>query len=143
MVPILEHSNGKGLDIVLEEWATQKEERPSLPPGVLMPSVLTDNGDPNLPDDPIDVVFFLDSYHLLFHSKNLLDKIHQSLVQNGRVYILDRKANMPLSRREASHRKKIPPKMVEQEMTEAGFSLWFRGPRLAPDRFLLVFGKKP
>lgn len=26
-------------------------------------------------------------------------------------------------------------------MTEAGFYLWFRGPRPAPDRFLFVFGK--
>ena len=33
MIPILEHSDGKGLDIVLEEWVTQKEERPPLPPG--------------------------------------------------------------------------------------------------------------
>ena len=32
-------------------------------------------------------------------------------------------------------------KMLEQEMQEAGFSLWFRGPRLASDRFLMVFGK--
>jgi len=143
MVPILEHSKGEGLDIVLEEWATQKEERPPLPPGVLLPSVLTNNGDPNLSDKPIDVVFFLDSYHLLFHSKNLLDKIHQKLVRNGRVYVLDRKANMPLSRREASHHRKISPKTVEREMKEAGFTLWFRGPRLARDRFLLVFGKKP
>lgn len=143
MVPILERSSGEGLDIVLEEWATQKEERPPLPPGVLMPSVLTQNGDPNLPDESIDVVFFLDSYHLLFHSKNLLAKIHQKLAPTGRVYVLDRKADTPLSRREASHQKKIPPKTVEREMTEAGFSLWFRGPRLARDRFLLVFGKKP
>jgi SAM-dependent methyltransferase len=143
MVPILEHSNGEGLDIVLEEWATQKDERPPLPPGVLLPSVLTNNGDPNLPDKPIDVVFFLDSHHLLFHGKTLLEKIHQKLTPNGRIYVLDRKANMPLSRRQASHRRKIPPRMVEQEMAEAGFSLWFRGPRLARDRFLLVFGKKP
>ena len=142
MVPILERSSGEGLDIILEEWATQKEERPPLPPGVLMPSVLTYNGDPNLPDEPIDVVFFLDSYHLLFHSKNLLNKIHRNLAPTGRVYILDRKANAQLSRRQTSHRRKISPKTVEQEMTEAGFSLWFRGPKLARDRFLLVFGKK-
>ena len=143
MVPILERSSGEGLDIVLEEWATQKEERPSLPPGVLLPSALTHNGDPNLPDELADVVFFLDSYHLLFHSKNLLAKIHQNLAPTGRVYVLDRKANTPLSRRETSHRRKIPPDTVEQEMTEAGFSLWFRGPRVTRDRFLLVFGKKP
>ena len=143
MVPILDHSNGKGLDIVLEEWATQKEERPPLPPGVLMPSVLTKNGDPNLGDDSIDVVFFLDSYHLLFHGKNLLANIHQKLAPNGRVYVLDRKANTEMSRRDASHRRKILPETIRREMAEAGFSLWFRGPRLARDRFLLVFGKKP
>jgi len=143
MVPILEHSSSEGLDIVLEEWATQKEERPSLPPGILLPSVLTHNGDPNLGDESIDVVFFLDSYHLLFHSRSLLAKIHKNLVPTGRVYVLDRKARKLLSRREASHHRKILPKTVEQEMAEAGFTLWFRGPRLARDRFLLVFGKKP
>lgn len=143
MVPILERSSGEGLDVVLEEWATQKEERPPLPPGVLMPSVLTQNGDPNLGDESIDVVFFLDSYHLLFHGRSLLAKIHKNLEPTGRIYVLDRKAREPLSRREASHQRKIQPKTVEQEMTEAGFSLCFRGPRLDRDRFLLVFGKKP
>ena len=143
MAPILKHSSGEGLDIVLEEWATQKEERPSLPTGVSLPSVLTQNGDPNLGDKPIDAVFFLDSYHLLFHGKNLLAKIHQKLMPTGRVYVLDRRAKKLLSRREASHRREILPKTVEQEMTEAGFSLWFRGPRVARDRFLLVFGKAP
>lgn len=142
MVPILEHSRGKGLDVVLEEWATQKDERPPLPPGVLLPSVLTHNGDLNLGDESIDVVFFLDSYHLLFHSRNLLANIHQNLAPTGRVYVLDRKTTKPLSRREASHHRKITPKTVEQEMTKAGFSLWFRGPRPTRDRFLLIFGKQ-
>jgi hypothetical protein len=35
----------------------------------------------------------------------------------------------------------IQPETVEREMSAAGYHLWFRGPRLAPDRFLLVFGK--
>jgi len=141
MVPILENSSGKGLEIVLEEWATQKEERPPLPSNVSLPSVLTKNGDPNLPIESIDVVFFLDSYHLLFHGKTLLAKIHEKLSPTGCVYVLDRKAKKPLSRREASHRRKIQTKIVKQEMDESGFFLWFRGPRPAHDRFLLVFGK--
>jgi predicted methyltransferase len=141
MVPILENSSGEGLDIVLEEWATQKEERPPLPPNVSLPSVLTESGDPHLEDEQIDVVFFLDSYHLLFHGKTLLAKIYEKLSPTGCVYVLDRKAEKPLSRREASHRRKIRPKAVKQEMAEAGFFLWFRGPRPARDRFLLVFGK--
>jgi len=141
MAPILENSSGEGLEIVLEEWATQKEERPQLPSNVSLPSVLTENGDPNLAIESIDVVFFLDSYHLLFHGKTLLAKIYEKLSPTGCLYILDRKAQKPLSRREASHRKKIQPRAVKQEMAEAGFFLWFRGPRPARDRFLLVFGK--
>ena len=125
----------------MEEWTTQKDERPPLPPDVSLPCVLTKDGDPNLPDKPVDVVFFLDSYHLLFHSKTLLEKIHERLIPGGCIYVLDRRANELLCRREASHRRKIHPRTVKMEMAQAGFSLWFRGPRLASDRFLLVFGK--
>ena len=142
MDPILDHSDGKGLDIVLEEWATQKEERPHPLPETDLPSVLTKNGDPNLSDEPIDVVFFLDSYHLLFHGKTLLAELQKKLAPTGRIYVLDRKSGRQLSRREASHQRRIHPRMVEREMAEAGFSVWFRGPRLARDRFLLVFGKQ-
>ena len=138
---ILKNSSGQGLEIVLEEWATQKEERPPLPANVSFPSVLTTSGDPQLGPEPIDVVFFLDSYHLLFHGKTLLSKLHDKLSPTGCIYVLDREARKPFSRREASHRKMIPPETVEREMAEAGFLLRSRGPRLAPDRFLLVFGK--
>lgn len=139
--PILERSSGQGLEIVLEEWATQRDERPPLPAHVSFPSVLTDNGDPHFDAEPVDVVFFLDSYHLLFHGKTLLAKIHERLLPTGCVYVLDREAKKPLSRREASHRRRIDPETVKREMAAAGFSLWCEGPRPSPDRFLLVFGK--
>jgi len=139
--PILRHSSGPGIDIVLEEWATQKDERPPLPENVSLPSVLTDNGDPHLESGQIDVVFFLDSYHLLFHGKVLLARIYEKLAPSGCICVLDRKAREPLPRREASHRREIRPETVKREMAEAGFFLWFRGPCLSPDRFLLVFGK--
>jgi hypothetical protein len=141
MAPILQRSSGEALEVVLEEWATQKEERPPLPANVSFPSVLTENGDPRLGSEPVDVVFFLDSYHLLFHGKTLLAKMHEKLTAPGHIYVLDRIADQPLSRREASHHRMIEPEMVKQEMTEAGFFLWFEGPELAPDRFLVVFGK--
>jgi len=143
IAPILENCTSQGIEIVLEEWATQKDERQPLPPGVSMPSVLTEQGDPHLPGGSIDAVFFLDSYHLLFHGETLLAKLGEKLLPTGCVYILDRRAKRPLSRREASHRRMIEPKTVTQEMTEAGFHLWSENPRPAPDRFLLVFGKTP
>jgi predicted methyltransferase len=142
LVPlILKHASGPGLEIVLEEWATQKDERPPLPDGLSLPSVLTEQGDPHLGPEPIDAVFFLDSFHLLFHGKTLLAKLHERLAPDGRVWVLDREAKEPLSRREASHRRQIEPAVVKQEMAAAGFVLQGELPRPAADRFLLVFGK--
>ena len=143
MASLLEGSSGKGLDIVLEEWATQKDERPSSPANVGLPSVLTEKGDPHFGPEPIDAVFFLDSFHLLFHGKTLLSKIHGTLSPTGFIYVLDRAPREQLTRREASHCRRIAAQTVEQEMKDAGFSLWFRGPQLSADRFLLVFGKTP
>jgi len=139
--PILQRPSGAGLEIVLEEWATQKDERPPLPAGVSLPAVLTDLGDPHLGPEPIDAVFFLDTYHLLFHGKTLLAKLHERLTPDSCVYVLDRAAKEPLSRRDASHRRQIDPATVKQELTAAGFVLQSEGPKPAADRFLLMFGK--
>jgi len=141
--PLLQCSAGQGLEIVLEEWASQKDERAPLPAGISLPSVLTDNGDPGMGDKPIDAVFFLDTYHLLFHGKTLLAKLHERLAPGGCVYIMDRQATRPLSRREASHCRQIGPDMVKQELIAAGFVLCREGPKPAADRFLLVFQKNP
>ncbi|MBM4090893.1 MAG: methyltransferase domain-containing protein, partial [Planctomycetes bacterium] len=70
IAPILKSVSGEGVDVVLEEWATQKDERPPLPEGLSLPAFLTQKGDPQLGPEPIDAVFFLDSYHLLFNGDN-------------------------------------------------------------------------
>jgi hypothetical protein len=139
--PILQRSAGAGVEIVLEEWATQKDERPPLPEGVSLPAVLTNLGDPQLGPEPIDAVFFLDTYHLLFHSTTLLAKLHERLTADGCVYILDRTATEPLSRRDASHRRQIDPQRVVHELTAAGFRVQSDLAHPAADRFLLVFRK--
>lgn len=142
MPAILERSSGAGIEIVLEEWATQKDERPPLPPGVALPAVLTDLGVADLGAEPLDAVFFLDTYHLLFHGPALLGRLHQQLVPGGCVYVLDREAKQDISsRREASHHRQIAAETVEQELAAAGFVLLSTAPRPAEDRFLLVFRK--
>ncbi len=135
---VLKHSRGAGIDIVLEEWATQKDERPPLPEGVEIPSVLTEKGDPHL-TEPVDVVFFLDTYHLLFHYETLLARLREKLADGGRIYVLDRRGPAGLSHREASHRRKIAPQLVQQEMRKAGFVLEKQLSAPAADRFLLRF----
>lgn len=139
--PLLKAMPCEAADIVLEEWATQKDERPLLPEGVTLPSTLTERGDPKLDEEPLDAVYFLDTYHLLFHGPALLAKLRERLAPSGRVYVLDRQAPEPIPHRQASHRRMIAPQTVKEEMREAGFTLLREMPRLADDRFLLVFTK--
>jgi len=141
IAPVLEASPCDAVDIVLEEWATQTDERPPLPENLTMPSVLTEKGDPGLGPEPLDAVFFLDTYHLLFHGPTLLAKLRLQLTDSGIVYVVDRQAPRTISHREASHRRMIAPQTVKEEMSQAGFALLRNGPRPAEDRFLLVFGK--
>ncbi len=141
LAPLLAAAPCAAVDIVLEEWATQKDERPDAPEGVELASVLTDKGDPALGPEPIDAVFFLDSYHLLFHGPVLLAQLRERLTDDGCIYVLDRAAAKEMTHREASHRRMIPPALVQQEMSAAGFSLLRESPRPAADRFLLVFAK--
>ena len=139
--PLLAAMPCEAVDIILEEWATQKEERPSLPTGVTLPSFLTEKGDPKLDERPLDAVYFLDTYHLLFHGPALLSQLHWRLTSSGRVYVMDRQTPKVIPHREASHRRMIALETVRQEMANAGFTLVEEKPKPTPDRFLLVFRK--
>jgi len=139
--PLLKAMPCEAVDIVLEEWATQKDERPPLPEGVALPSTLTEKGDPKLDEEPLDAVYFLDTYHLLFHGAELLAKLRERLAPSGRVYVVDRSSPQPIPHRQASHRRMIAPQTVKEEMREAGFTLLREMPRPTDDRFLLVFTK--
>jgi predicted methyltransferase len=141
MKPLLDATSCPAVDIVLEEWATQKDERPATPAGIELPTVLTEKGDPRLGPEPLDAVFFLDTYHLLFHGPTLLKQLQERLTSDGRVFVLDRAAEEDISHREASHRRRIPPELVQREMDEAGFKLLREIPVAGDDRFLLLFGK--
>ena len=139
--PIMKHATGPGVEVVLEEWATQKDERPKPPASASLPVVLTEKG--KIPEDSetTDAVFFLDTYHLLFHAETLLAAIHDRLAPSGHVFVLDRTAEAGLSRREASHQRKIPVETVKQEMAAAGFRFVSQEPAPAKDRMFLVFRK--
>ena len=106
-----------------------------------MPSVLTEKGDPHLGPEPMDAVYFLDTYHLLFHGPALFAQLRERLAASGRVYVLDRATSEPIPHRLASHRRMIAPETVKQEMAEAGFALLREAPKPSGDRILLVFGK--
>jgi len=141
IAPILQATSADAVDIILEEWATQKSERPATPGNLELPAALTEKGDPQLDSQPLDAVYFLDTYHLLFHGPKLLAQLRERLTEGGLVYVLDRPTDKEMSHREASHRRMIPPELVKQEMKEAGFQVCRTAPDITEDRFLLVFTK--
>ena len=136
--PIAEKYSMEAVDVVLEEWATQKDERPESPVDVKMTSVLTEKGEPELEGQSLAAVYFLDTYHLLFHGDVLLPALRERLTDGGRVFILDRKSDKVLSHREASHRRMIAPNTVEEEMSNYGFELDSSSTFSSP-RFLQVY----
>ena len=141
--PLLSDCKGEAVDIVLEEWATQKDERPGVPQGIQLESLLCEKGDPKLGPRELDAVYFLDTYHLLFHGDVLLPALYQRLTDDGRIFVLDRIADKELSHREASHRRMIAPATVQKEMDGYGFQLESTPPLPASSgRFLLTFRKR-
>ena len=140
--PLAKKCQGEAIDIVLEEWATRKDERPEAPEGVKLRSVLTEKGDPRLPDEELDAVYFLDTYHLLFHGGVLLPALRNRLKEDGRTFVLDRIAPEEIPHREASHRRMIAPETVKEEMSKFGFQLKSSTAASPTGRFLLVFGKR-
>ena len=141
IAPILKSAASSGVDIVLDEWATTKQERPMVPDGVAMTALMTNQGDLNLEAEQLAAVYFLDSYHLLFHGPKLLAELKQRLQPAGRVYILDRRAPQVIPHRLASHRRMIAVETVKREMDQAGFQFRSEGASTGPERFLLVFEK--
>lgn len=136
-------TSGETLDLILEEWATRRDEQPPTPEGLSLPSRVSRGGDPGLGLEPVDVVFFLDAYHRLFNAEVFLAAVRRALVPQGSVTILDRAAPEKLERRLASHRRMISSDDVVEEMEKAGFYLRARREVPVQDRFLLVFDKLP
>jgi predicted methyltransferase len=141
IAPILRSASCAAVDIVLEEWATRKDERPELPDGVSLPAVLTEQGDPKLGPEPLAAVYFLDTYHLLFHGPKMLAELSERLAPSGHVYILDREAPKVMPHRQASHRRMIAVQTVKKEMADAGFRVHSEGTPVGRQRFLLIFEK--
>ncbi|GAB6165962.1 hypothetical protein JCM19992_19620 [Thermostilla marina] len=135
---LVQDGKPKVVDIVLEEWATRKDERPPVPDGIEVQSVMTENGRVELAEDSLDAVFFLDSYCLLFHEQELLACLKSALKPNGRIYVMDRRGKFT-EHRLAAHHRAISPELVRKEMNSAGFQEIASPEPPAEDRFLLVF----
>jgi SAM-dependent methyltransferase len=92
---------------------------------------------PNLPE-VVDLVLVVDTYHHIDNRVTYFAKLRESLRLNGRVAIVDFKADTPEGP-PLEHR--IPPEKVIAELSAAGYSL-VAAHQFLPRQYFLVFEGK-
>jgi len=101
--------------------------------GVLVP-ILASAESANLPE-PVDLILVVDTYHHIDNRISYFSKLKASLLPNGRLAIVDFKADSPEGP-PPEHR--IPPEKVTSELEAAGYRLVGTHPFL-PRQYFLVF----
>ncbi len=93
------------------------------------------NADAANLSEPVDLILVVDTYHHIGHRKHYFAKLKSSLKPNGRLVIIDFKANSP-NGPPPQHR--IPSEKVTEELSEAGYAL-VETHEFLPRQYFLVF----
>ena len=92
---------------------------------------------PNIPE-PVDVVLVVDTYHHIENRVSYFAKLRGSLVPNGRVAIVDFKADAPDG---PPPQDRLPPERTISELDAAGYSL-VETHTFLPRQYFLVFQRR-
>jgi len=94
-----------------------------------------DAKSPNLPDSSVDLAIMIDVYHELQYPKEMLHYIGKALKKNGRILIIEYRAEDPNIPVLPLH--KMSAKQLNEEMAANGYTLAFDGEFLPVQHFLL------
>ena len=85
--------------------------------------VLGDYDDPKLPNNALDVVFIIDTYHEIKSYRAVLRHVYKSLKAGGRLLVLEKLKSWVKtgSRQEQTDAHSLGPKYVRKELLVAGF----------------------
>ena len=102
-------------------------------------SIVSQEGDPLLPGNAVDLVFFCDTTHHIANRADFYRRMVPGLKQHGRLAIID----YPPGGEHAPHppEQLVPRSQVIGEAEEAGFKLVDEF-RLLPRQYFLVFEKR-
>ena len=101
-------------------------------------ALLIKSDDPKLEPGSVDVVFMCNTYHHLGNRVEYMKKLSKSLMNNGRVVIIDfYKKPLPVGPSSPGH--KVSKEVVLEEFQEAGYKLQ-RDKDFLPYQFYLEFG---
>lgn len=100
--------------------------------------ILGTASDPKLPTNSIDVALLVDVYHEFSHPREMVRKLRQSLKPEGRLVLLEYRAEdsgVPIKQEH-----KMTVEQVTAELQPDGFKLIKRSEKL-PWQHILIFGK--
>ena len=100
-----------------------------------------DSKSPNLPDSSIDLAIMIDVYHELEYPKEMLQYISKALKKNGKILLLEYRAEDPNIPIKPLHKMTVA--QVNKEMAANGFTLYYDGEFLPIQHFLLYQRNSP
>jgi ubiquinone/menaquinone biosynthesis C-methylase UbiE len=102
-------------------------------------TILGAESDPKLPAQSVDIALLVDVYHEFSQPRAMLRKLRESLKSDGRLVLLEFRAEDPKIPIRPEH--KMTVEQVKAELEPEGFELIRRSEKL-PWQHILIFGKK-
>ena len=99
--------------------------------------ILGEEADPRLPTGAVDLVLLVDVYHELAFPFEMMERIARSLTPDGRVALVEYRAEDPLVPIKPLH--KMSQAQVKRELKKAGL-VWIETLDLLPQQHLMLFG---
>lgn len=84
-----------------------------------------DYDDPKLPDNELDLVVIMDTYHEMKNYMTILEHVKEALKPSGKILILEKLKSHARnkSRKEQTSSHTLAPQYVKKELQEAGFKV--------------------
>lgn len=96
--------------------------------------------NPRLPPNSVDLALLVDAYHEFEYPREMMMGIAQALKPNGRVVLVEYRAENPFVLIKPLH--KMSQRQVRQEMAAVGLR-WLETKNNLPQQHVMVFGKQP
>lgn len=135
-----------------------REDRLELLQGHLIPrhltnveTILGDYDDPHLPDNTLDIIYLIDTYHEIDAHETMLEHIYKDLKPGGKVVILEKLKTRVKGKSRASMAMahSMSPKYVKEELEASGFEIVYQNDDMGhweedEDKTIwMVIGQKP
>jgi ubiquinone/menaquinone biosynthesis C-methylase UbiE len=149
MLPYLSHAVGPRGEVYAEDIATDFLAKAKLRASTLgltnVKFILGTDHDPNLPGGILDAVLVLDTYHHFDYPESMLKGIRESLVSDGKLYIVDyykrENAMGPGSGDRAIQHIRLDEDDVIREVSEHGFKPVGKREHIPGSQYVAVFEK--